>query len=198
MKKFTLLKMMALLFAAILLNQNVQGQVNDTLVVNISPTLLVKVTDHNLPDLIENRQADSLILQFQSEFNSIKSDIKKQKSYHLYWLQDGYLRVDSLADMQVFTFEKQGLIQTPADNVCELSPRVVPSVLEKPGSLKILIYFKNLEDLSNPMMATYVDQALQKVPKPTRFAKNHYFEIKDQQETFAREEITSPEKAWIR
>lgn len=191
MKKFTLFKIMILLTAALWLTQNVQGQVNDTLVVKISSTLLIKVTDHNLPGLLENKQVDSLILQFQKEFSSIKSHIKKQNSYHLYWLQDNYLKVDSLTSRQIFTFENHALIQTPARNVCELSPLVASSVHEKQVSTKILIYFTNLNELTNPIITSYVDQALQKIRKPSRYAKNWYYDINDQEESFAREEITS-------
>ncbi len=189
MKKFTLLKLLSVAAILWLGSYGAQAQINDTLVVQVSPTLAVKVTADNLPELAESGTAIALLKQFQKDLEQLQPRIQNRSGYYITYKQNGYLTIDSLSPKQVFMLNDKEKINYNS-NRC----RLIPPDHEGCGTTDgedILIYFEQLDQLTQSELVTAVAESLAKSSKPGRMAKNFYFESMDGQYKQANEEMTS-------
>jgi len=189
MKQITLLKILSAVTILWMCNYSAQAQINDTLVIQVSPTLAVKVTSDNLPRLAESGTAIVLIKQFQEDFEKLQPQVLGRSGYSIIYKQNDYLTIDSLSPKQLFMLNDKGKINYNS-NRC----RLIPPDPEGCGIAEgedILIYFEQQDELTHPELVTAVEESLSKSSKPGRMAKNFYFESMDGQYKQANEEMTS-------
>lgn len=191
MKTITLFKVFTVIALACIINISAQAQVNDTVVVQVSPTLVIKVSASNLLNVRKTEVADSLIRQFQKEFSDVKSQIMPYEMYDITYLQNGFLKIDSLSGSQLFNANKQGLVKSTNNSRCRLLPKQNAQCGSTFDDLSIVIYFKDLNELDDPNIITAVNQSMAQVMKPARFSKNWFFNNEQGKTTLTREEITN-------
>lgn len=190
MKNFTYLKLSAIVLILWGFSTTIQAQVNDTLVVEISPTMVVKISADNLKDLKKTDAAPQLIREFQKEWITIKSQVKRQSSYDITYRQDELIEVDSMNQKQLFSVKKDVPSGWLNKNRCTLLPLKDEQTQETENNLYVLIYFEQLEELEDSSMLKSITQALDQVSKPSRFTKNWYFKSDGEQLQLIKEEQT--------
>jgi hypothetical protein len=189
MKKITLLKNLSLVALLWITFYSAKAQINDTLVVQVSPTLAVKLTSDNLPELAESGTAIALIKQFQEDLARLQPQFSSKGGYEITYKQSAYLKVDSLSKTQVFVLNDKSKINYNS-NRCRLIPPDPEGCGISDGE-DILIYFAQLEELAQPKLIAVVEESLSRASKPERVAKNFYYAWQDDQLVLTHEQPTS-------
>ena len=189
MKKFTLLKKLTLVALLWTTFYSAKAQINDTLVVQVSPTLAVKLTSDNLPELAESGTAIALIKQFQEDLARLQPQFPSNGRYVIKYKQSAYLEVDSVNKTQVFVLNDKSSINYNS-NRCQLIPPDPEGCGISDGE-DILIYFAQLEELSQPRLVEVVEKTLSQASKPERMAKNFYYTWHENQSVLMHEQTTS-------
>lgn len=189
MKKFTFLKLLSVVAILSTTTVGAQAQINDTLIVQVSPSISVKVTSDNLRKLAESGTAIALIKQFQEDFEKLQPQIKGRSGYLITYKQNDFLTIDSISQKETFLLNDKGKINYNSSRC-----RLIPPDPEGCGITEgedILIYFEQLDELTRPELIEAVEESLSKSSKPGRMAKNFYFESMDGQFKLANEETTA-------
>ncbi len=188
MKKSTSLKVLVLLIVVGISGFSATAQLYDTVIIQMSPTLQIKVSASNLPELQKMGTVAQLINQFQTEFAAIKNQIDNLPSYDIRYVQNDLMTIDSMKTKQVFVSSGNMLVKQAENNRCTLQEKKNEGCGETNNSLRVVIYFDNLNELSDTSIINAVSNSLVQVSKSGRFSKNWFFGIQDDKVTLDREE----------